>query len=71
MSFLQGDSGKASGLLIRAREEAKALKPDPVLAMKLIRKWRTLKMEDLRPKVRKVTERREEKLACSTSFAAL
>lgn len=62
MAFLQGDSGKASGLLIRAREEAKALKPDPVLAMKLIRKWRTLKMEDLRPKVRRPRGERRRSL---------
>ena len=52
MAFLQGDSGKASGLLIRASGEAKALKPNPAMASRLMRQWHTVKFEVLQRKVR-------------------
>lgn len=51
VAFLQGDSGKASGLLIRASAEAKSLKPDPALASRLMQQWHTVKLEVLRPQV--------------------
>lgn len=54
MAFLQGDSGKASGLLIRASGEAKALKPNPAMALRLMRQWRMVKFEVLQRKVREL-----------------
>lgn len=55
VAFLKGDSGTASTLLIRASEEAKALRPDPVLATRLVHQWRSLKFEHLQRKVSKST----------------
>lgn len=53
VAFLRGDSGKASGLLIRASEEAKTLRPNPALAARLMRQWRAVKFETLKHKVQK------------------
>lgn len=53
VAFLQGDSGKASGLLIRASEEAKTLRPSPALASRLMQQWRAVKSEALQPKARR------------------
>lgn len=65
MSFLQGDSGKASGLLIRASEEAKALKPNPALAARFAQQWRAVKFEVLQPKVSSWSEVVLFELACA------
>ena len=54
MAFLQGDWGKASGLLIRASSEAKVLKPNPAMASRLMRQWRMVKFEVLQRKVREL-----------------
>ncbi|CAN0304018.1 unnamed protein product, partial [Ectocarpus sp. 12 AP-2014] len=51
VAFLRGDSGKASALLLRASGEAKALKPNPALACRLMQKWHTVRLEVLQPKV--------------------
>eukprot|EP00903_Cladosiphon_okamuranus_P008425 g8098.t1 len=51
VAFLQGDSGKASGLLIRASAEAKSLKPNPALAARLMQQWHAVKFEVLQPTV--------------------
>ena len=56
VAFLQGDSGKASGLLIRASAEAKSLKPNPALAARLMQQWHAVKFEVLRPKVRSIVQ---------------
>lgn len=63
VAFLQGDSGKASGLLIRASAEAKSLKPNPALASRLMQQWHAVKFEVLQPKVRA----RPETVASSAS----
>lgn len=59
VAFLQGDSGKASGLLIRASAEAKSLKPNPALAARLMQQWHAVKFEVLQPKVRLIAHREE------------
>lgn len=39
-------------LLIRAREEAKTLRPDPALAARLAQQWQAVKFEPLQDRVR-------------------
>ena len=57
VAFLRGDSGKASGLLIRASAEAKSLKPNPALAARLMQQWHAVKFEVLKPRVSSTTHR--------------
>ncbi|CAM9430481.1 unnamed protein product [Scytosiphon promiscuus] len=51
VAFLRGDLGKASALLLRASAEAKALRPNPALAARLMQQWHTVKFEVLQPKL--------------------
>ncbi|CAM9622358.1 unnamed protein product, partial [Hapterophycus canaliculatus] len=51
VAFLKGDVGNASALLLRARAEAKALKPNPALGSRLMQQWHAVKFEVLQPKV--------------------
>lgn len=58
-------------MLIRASEEAKALRPNPVLAARLVKQWRAVKFETLKHKVRvlrkRIQDRSDVQIWCVTA----